>query len=118
MVELDDAEARAVVHVLGRLIRDAAVAGRPTPNSVLELWRRLDHTVSVSSTRQPNGLQRIEFGVSRIGTRQAAAILGRGERWVQRHAADLDGEKIGERLVFDERTVREYGQALRTQGIE
>ncbi|SIA00004.1 Uncharacterised protein [Mycobacteroides abscessus subsp. abscessus] len=117
-VELADSEARAVVHVLGRLIRDAAVAGRPTPHSVLDLWRRLDQTVEVSSRRQRERAVGEQLGESRIGTRAAAALLGWGTRRVQRHVADLGGELIAGRLVFDEHAVREYANALQDKEIQ
>lgn len=118
MVTLEPAEARAVLHLVGALIRERATAGRPCPHEVLALHRRLANTVEMSSRRQSNAVRQIDFGVSKISTSQAAVILGRGPRWVQRHAADLDGEKVADRLMFDEKLVRDYANALQTREIQ
>lgn len=113
-VELDDGEARAIACVLGALIRDAAVAGRPTPHSMRELWRRLDHAVEVSQRGQaPGGDPASSF----IGTHLAAEILGWGERRVRRYAADLDGRLVGDRLLYPETSVREYAKAMQENRI-
>ncbi|WP_207358222.1 hypothetical protein [Mycolicibacterium sp. S2-37] len=115
---LDAAESRAVLHLVGALIRERAVAGRPCPHDVLAFHRRLAEAVEVSSRRQCEATCREELGESRIGTRQAAALLGWGPRRVQRHVADLGGELVAGRLVFDERAVIEYANALRDREIQ
>ncbi len=117
MVTLDNNEARAVTELIGALIRERAVAGRPCAYEVRAFHRRLAAAVEVSSRRQSAAVCREELGVSRIGTRQAAALLGWGVRRTQRHAADLGGELVADRLTFDERTVREYAEALQGKEI-
>lgn len=116
MVELDEAEARAIAIVLSDVIRDYAKAGRPTPRRVVALYRRIDQACSVSSRRHVERVCREELGDKRIGSRQAAALLGWNVRRVQRLRADLGGELVGDRLVFDERAVREYAEALQRRG--
>lgn len=112
VVELDDDEARAIALALGAMIRDYAKAGRPTPRQVVALYRRIDQACEVSSRRQLEVVRREELGESRVGSRQAAALLGWNVRRVQRHVADLGGEMVGDRLIFDERAVRQYAEAL------
>lgn len=112
-VELADAEVHAVIQFLTGVIRERAIANKATPAEMRKLCAALSHRLNVSQRRQSEALRRLEFGVSRIGTARAAELLGRGTRWVQRHAADLDGVMVADRLVFDERTVRDYAaQAL------
>jgi hypothetical protein len=112
-VVLDVEVVQAITLVFGGLIRERAVAGRPTPTGILGLYRLLDVAVQcVSSRRQREVLRREQSEVSRIGSKQAAAILGWEIRRVQRHTADLDGELVGDRWRYDERTVREYAKAL------
>jgi hypothetical protein len=118
VVTLELAEARAVLHLVGSLILDRAKAGRPLPYEVRAFHRHLANVVEVSSRRQSKELQQIEFGVSKIGTRQVAALLGWGPRRVQRHVADLGGELVAGRLVFDERTVNDYATALQDREIQ
>lgn len=117
MVTLDNDEARAVTQLIGQLIRERAVAGRPVANELRAFQRRLAAAVEVSSRRQSAAVVREELGVSRIGTRQAATLLGWGVRRTQRHASDLGGELVADRLTFDERTVREYAEALQSKEI-
>jgi hypothetical protein len=117
MVTLDDDDARIVTNLVDQLIRERAVAGRPIAYELRAFHRRLDAAVEVSSRRQSAAAHREELGVSRIGTRQAAALLGWGVRRTQRHAADLGGELVADRLTFDERTVREYAEALQSKEI-
>lgn len=118
-VVLADAEAEAAIRIFTGFIRERAVAGRATPIEVRKLCAAIDQRLTVSQRRQSEALRRLEFGVSRIGTARAAELLGRGTRWVQRHAADLDGVMVADRLVFDERTVRDYAtQALRRKEIQ
>ena len=117
-ISLDTAEARACMHLIGVLIRERAKAGRPTPHDVLHLYRRLDTAVSMSLRGQSKALRQRELGVSHVGTRVAAEILGWGVRRVRRHAADLGGKLVGDRLVFDEHEVREYATALQDREIK
>jgi hypothetical protein len=112
MVELDDAEAHAITQLLDGLIRERAVQNRPTPHAMIALHRRLRNAVELSSRRQREALRLKESEASKIGSRLAADILGWGVRRVQRHAADLGAERVGDRLVFDEQAVRDYAQAL------
>lgn len=111
-VELDTSEAQAIVQLLDGLIRERAAQGGPTTHGMIALWRRLDNAITVSSRRQSEALRLKESGVSIVGTRWVAEHLGWTQRRVQRRYRDLHGQLVGDRLQFDERTVREYAKAL------
>lgn len=115
VVELPIAEAHAIAEFMRGVARERAVRRQPVTHVMRVLLRRLDTAIAVSSRRHAEGVGLAGLGASRIGTRQASAILGRGERWVQRHATDLDAVKVGDRLVFDERAVHEYAKATALQ---
>ena len=108
-VELARADAHAAVRVLGALIRERAIMGRPVPYGVQQLHSRLRLAVDVSSPGQSAGG---DAAGSLIGTRLAAEMLGWGERRVRRHAADLDGRIVGGRMLYPQSSVREYADAL------
>jgi hypothetical protein len=52
-----------------------------------------------------------------IRTTTAAELLDWHPRRVQRHAADLDGRRIGHRWWFPARTVHEYREALQRKEL-
>ncbi len=92
-------------------------AGLPITPSFNALHERFDRALRfgdpVSPTRQGNGCAPAESDyVELIGTRQAAELLGWTIRRVQRHAADLDGTKVGGRLVFPAEAVKQYRDQL------
>lgn len=110
-MELDSAEIRACYYALAALIR-----ARPTvPPEVAQLYRKLDAAArcAVSRTRQENSTGTGEStDVEWIGSALAARLLGWTQRRVQRHAADLDAQLIGGRLVFRADRVRDYAEQL------
>ena len=111
-MKLNPAEMRTVVY-LARRYRNS---GEPMWPPVTALSKRLETAVlqgDASPWRQPPRhdqphLERVEF----IGTRLAAKLLGWSERRVQRHAADLDGRRVGDRLVYPAHRVAEYADHL------
>lgn len=116
--ELDAREVRAAYHALARFTRERAIAGRGCPLAVVNLYRRLDAATRCPDAASPTRHQN-EGGPAQsetwIGTRLACQVLGWGSRRVQRHAADLDGQLVGGRLVFPARTVHEYARAIGRQ---
>ena len=105
-------EIGAIYYHLGKWRR----AGLPLSPSFTALYERFDRVVrfgELSPTRQESVCAPADSGhVELIGSRLAADILGWTERRVQRHAADLDGIKIGNRLVFPAASVRQYRDAI------
>ena len=112
-MKLTPTEIRAAVFLARRHRR----AGGAVPPSVAALSERLESAVrqgEASPWRQSQSivLSHSNRGEELIGTRLAAAILGWGVRRVQRHAADLDGRRVGDRLVFRRAAVEDFKRHL------
>lgn len=112
------ARLRAALYASARLCREATIAGRPVPREVVELrdWAEREW-------RQPSpARQRIEAAeveldanLRRVGTREAAHMLGWTTRRVQRHADMLDGQMVAGRLVFRVCDLHDYARSNRLQ---
>jgi hypothetical protein len=113
-VDLTDVEVRQSFYCIGEELRARAAGKPPGPQPwLVKLARR--YWLEVSSTRQQFDGGRPELSHeddNPIGTVEAASILRWNIRKVQRRSDDLDGRKIGGRLVFSESAVREYAGAL------
>ncbi len=115
-LELDADDHHALMAAIAHYCRTAPVV----PASMWRTRERLDRLI-----RQPSAIGRQcrcarpqLADVETIGTKLAARILGRSERWVCRHANDLGGVRVGSRSwSFDARVVREYRDHLtRSEG--
>jgi hypothetical protein len=119
-VNLDNDEVRTALSVFAAFTRQLRIAGRTYPAKVDKLLDRLEREYQTPSRlRQACRAEREDLramNAVRIGTRQAAAILGWSVRTVQRHADDLDGELVGNGFVFPESTVIEYARRLQFMG--
>lgn len=115
-MKLDGWEIGTVYYYLAEYRR----RGLPTGSAFNALYGRLHRVATVgevSPTRQQSGtdssgLEHVEL----VGARLAADILGwhgpAGLRRVQRHAADLGGWKVGNRLIFRADTVKQYRDTI------
>lgn len=112
-------EIRAAYFAVAAFDRGRAMAGRPVPPAVRALRDRLDLAIRcpMSRTRQEIHCSRGELTTEWIGTATAAQMLNWHPRRVQRHAADLDGQLTGGRLMFRARAVEDYRSALLTKGL-
>lgn len=110
MLRLDDGEVWAANYGLSEFLRHRHLAGKPKPPAVLLLRDRLNSHVRLSSTRHENGCAATDRQGSEvwIGATAAAAMLGRGPRYVQRHAEQIGGQLIGGRYVFLESDVIDF----------
>lgn len=118
-MELDANEVQAGYYCLAQFVRQRAIAGRGCPPAVTALYRRLDiairahdrnlQTAALSESRHENS-SGAEQSESWITAAQAGALLGLSNRHVRRLAADLDGQCIGGRWLFDRNTVQEYAR--------
>ncbi len=120
-MRLNAHEARIVLWLVSERLR----SDRHCPLSVAALARRLDSEIryGLSPTRHDDSetdsnTTRLSHGGSQefMGTGLAAATLGRNERWVQRHAAELGGTQIGGtrgRYIFNAAAVRAYADQLK-----
>ena len=109
-MELDADEIQAAYYGLAQFVRQRAIAGRGCPPAVTALYRRIDTVIrapSVSESGHENGSGAEQYNVW-ITAAQAAPLLGLSKRQTQRLAADLGGQLIGGRWLFNQETVREY----------
>ena len=102
---------QASYYCAAREIRRRQLAGQPVPPPVQKLFDRLDIEIRVSPAGRDSGGDTAQSDP--IGTKEAAMLLGLSPRQVRRIAADLDGQLVGGRLLFDRRTVPEYGEGKR-----
>jgi hypothetical protein len=109
-MNLDDGEVQAAYYGLCGFVRERAIAKRSVPAEVLRVRHRLDAHVRLSSTRHVTSWAAADQARSEvwIGATATAAILGRGPRYVQRHAEEIGGRLIGGRYVFRESDVIDY----------
>jgi hypothetical protein len=109
-VRLDDEEVQAAYYGLSGFIRERALAKRSVPPEVLRVRHRLDAHVRLSRARHENGCVTTTAARSEvwIGATATASMLGRGLRYVQRHADEIGGQLVGGRLLFREADVVDY----------
>jgi hypothetical protein len=121
-MKLSPVETRAAMYAVAQFRRAAVMGGRRVPPSVAALADRLDRELrfGLSPTRQENDSATRQLEPERpvelIGTKQAAEVLDWIPRRVQRHRADLDGRKVGGRLVFNASVVQEYARGMEDNG--
>lgn len=110
VVGLTRDEVRAALHAVDAYRRGHAAAGRPVPQPVLALLRRLEtihRTKGVEeSTCRPFG-GGAEQLTSWIGTGQAAEQLGISPRAVWRRRHDLDAQQINGRWWYPAATIQD-----------
>ncbi len=115
-MKLSPTEVRAAVY----LARRYRQAGHVVPPSVAALAERLETAVrqgEASPWRQsppPEVPQSTHADF--IGTKLAAATLGWSVRRVQRRATDLDGCRVGGRLVFPRSAVEAFKREQSREG--
>ncbi|MDT5094855.1 MAG: hypothetical protein QOH60_4218 [Mycobacterium sp.] len=109
-----DDEIEAALFCVTETIDRRRRAGVPVPEWMLRLGRRFDLaslTSAMSGRRHESGSEGEQFAEERLmSTKEVALVLCLTPRHVQRIANDLDGEKIGGRLLFRLSAVLEYGQ--------
>lgn len=109
---LDETDLRACLFAVGELLRHR-------PNAPASLWfvrDKLNYAIAnpdvLARTECDCGERQLEHADETIGTRLAAEILGRSQKWVSRHRDDLGGRLVGDRLVFDAAQVRDFAAEL------
>lgn len=114
-VELSSDETRACLYALTEL--RGLYGARPVPYPVITAHQRLElaYRCHVSPPRHQNESRTPELEDEWITTKEAAQILGWNHRRVQRHRADLDGHRLGDRLVYPAHAVREYAKQIGAQ---
>lgn len=107
-------ELRAAYYCAAEVVRRRQLVGQPIPEWLHRHFDQLDAEVRLSRSGQEFDIavgQLAHSGPtspSLISAHEAAQILGISKRQVQRLAADLDGQLIGGRWLFERETVETY----------
>lgn len=113
-MRLNNDETEWALYCVNELVDRRRRAGIPVPQRMVELARRLDFAALMSASGHELDSDATESeGPVRIGPREAAELLGLSTRQLRRLAADLDGEMIGGRRIYNLRTVSEYAEEKR-----
>lgn len=119
VVGLTRDEVRAALHAVDAYRRGHAAAGRPVPQPVIALLRRLETAhrtkrVEESTFRSgPPSLRDLQRDW--IPTGRAAELLGTSPRAVWRRRHDLDGRQLNGRWWFPAATVRDVMNRKETE---
>lgn len=110
---LNETDLRAALFTVAHYLRTVPAA----PASLWQLRYKLDyaiHNPAMSSSGHDCGCgeRQLEHADETIGTRLAAEILGRSQKWVSRHRDELGGRLVGDRLVFDAEQVRDFAAEM------
>lgn len=114
-MRLSEQEVQVFYYCVADVIRGRRRRYQPIPDWMHRTYAKLDNHIRIMSRarHESDGAGEQLDADSWIGSRETAAILGWDIRRVQRSASDLDGRKIGNRLMFRESTVLEYAEGLR-----
>lgn len=121
VVGLSAAEVRAGLYACASLRRERELGGRAVPREVAALEKRLaaewsvlsnDVATATSLSANVRDLKAQGTAMPTLGVGEVAALLGTNRRWVQRHAADLGGQRIANRWLFNERDIAKVRNQL------
>lgn len=106
---------RAAYYCAAEVVRARTLSGQPIPSWLRRHYTDLDSTIRTlsESGHESDGAAEQLASEELITAREAAAMLGRSKRQVQRLAADLDGRLVGGRWLFNPAVVRDYAEKLR-----
>lgn len=106
-MHLSPDEYRAALYCVSETLRRRRLTGQPIP-----VW--MANLASVLSSRGPEPVvNQQDSEPERIGSAQAAQLIGCTRRHISRIATSLDGQLVVGRWTFDRATVIEYAQARR-----
>lgn len=109
MIELNGHQAQAARYCVAEVVRRRLLTGTPVPPWLRGLHQHLSsaHGTETQVVQQESEVM--------IDTDEAAQILGCSTRYIRRIAADLDGQNIAGRWIFNRRNVTDYAEAKETQ---
>lgn len=115
-VRLDATDLRAALFTVAHYLRTVPAA----PPSLWLLRQKLDAAItsgmSLSGHECGCGEEELSHDTTEwIGARLAAEIIGCSPRHARRLLADLGGQRIGDRLMFDAAAVREYAATMKEE---
>lgn len=103
-MNLTEHQARAARYCVAEVVRRRLLSGAPVPP-----WMRTLHQhLSTADGTEYQAVQ--QQSEAMIDTAEAAKILGCTARYVRRIAADLDGQNIAGRWIFNRRNVTDYAE--------
>lgn len=110
-MQLSDDDAERALYCVNELLDRKIRAGAHIPGWMRSLASKLDLASALSSAGHQSDSGGEDLGPSPwIGSAEAADILGVHPRTVRRWRADLGGEIIAGRMVFNPRAVHEYAE--------
>lgn len=110
-MNLSEADVRAALYCAAELIRSRQRTGAPIPDWLRRHYHRLNTEFGMSQSGHgiAGSTEQLEDD-KLITAKEAAALLGKSKRQIQRLAADLDGKIIGGRWLFNRASVTEYAE--------
>jgi excisionase family DNA binding protein len=119
-MNLSSDDLRAAYYCVAEVLRRRQLVGQPIPEWMRRHFDRLDAAVrglSRSGHQAAGAVEQLPHSGptsrSLISAHEAAQILGISKRQVQQLAADLDGQIIGGRWLFERETVETYAEGQR-----
>jgi len=111
-------ELRAAYYCAAEVLRTRNLSGQPIPLWLRRHYAKLDTGIrSMSESGHESDCDSTQLETDGLITaREAAVMLGRSKRQVQRIAADLGGQNIAGRWLFNPAAVREYAEEMRHHG--
>lgn len=109
---LTDSQVQAAVYALAEFKRRRRIVGQPIPTAVAELHT---HLLMSACGPEPPPAQR-QSTPEQVDTLQAADLLGITPRHVRRIAADLDGQRIAGRWIFNRNNIIDYREGRTHHG--
>ena len=103
-MNLTEHQVRAARYCVAEVVRRRLLNGAPVPPWLRTLHQ---HLSSADGTECQVVQQQSE---AMIDTAEAAQILGCSTRYIRRIAADLDGQHIAGRWIFNRRNVTDYAE--------
>lgn len=120
-MRLNETEVKAAYYGLSECVRQRNLAGRSLPLEVEQLFSRLHDRIRLARARQESCSAAADASPSKgevfIGSAEAARMLNRSKRHVQRHAAEMGGQLIGGRLAFRPSHVRDFAERIAGDGV-
>lgn len=104
-------DVRPAYYCAAEVMRHRQRAGQPIPHWLSRHFDQLDAKIRASESGHESDRAAGQLDDEKLITaREAANIVGRSKRQVQRLAADLDGQIVGGRWLFQLNTVTEYAE--------
>lgn len=105
---LDTTQTNVALWVLAEFKRRRRIVGQPIPAAVADLHT---HLLMSGNGPAPEPARAQSKPAEQVDTHQAADLLGITPRHVRRIAADLDGQRIAGRWIFNRNNIIDYAES-------